>query len=219
MNQPPLLESRPAQGIPYIPQHAPFTPDQRAWLNGYLAGMFSRALDDMPGQQATVEEPDTLKPLYILYGSQTGSAEGLAKSMSAAAKTRGYQPTVLELNDYQQMNRSEPVTAMILTSTWGAGDPPESAEQFWTDLQDKEATSWDQVSYAVLALGDRNYSDFCGAGKRFDERLSALGATRLLPRVDCDVDFEEEAEAWMERIWQTLEMQDSVAPVTSYYIK
>ena len=86
---------------------------------------------------------------------------------------------------------------LIVTSTWGEGDPPDNALGFWERIKAEDHPRLDGLRYSVLALGDHNYEDFCGCGRRFDERLTALGATRLHPRQDCDTDYDEPAKAWM----------------------
>lgn len=201
----PLLKSDSNRDIPYIPVQAPFTPEQRAWLNGYLAGMFSRAVQDGPTEKLTTSPPPPKPTLHILYGSQSGTAEGIAKDLARQAASKGFEPVVIELNEFEKMDRSKPQTALIVTSTWGEGEPPDNALTFWNSIQQSEASDWKNVSYSVLALGDSNYSDFCGAGKLFDARLEALGARRILDRVDCDVDDETPSEDWMQRIWGALE--------------
>src|SRR5206468_9892989 len=93
---------------------------------------------------------------------------------------------------------------IIVTSTWGDGDPPDNAAGFWQHLNSGAAPQVEHLSYSVLALGDKNYSDFCGAGKKFDERLEQLGAKRIHPRAECDVDYEATAKAWIEALWEPL---------------
>ena len=201
----PLLKSESTGSIPYIPAQAPFSPEQRAWLNGYLAGMFSRALQDAPHGQPSASDSKSKATVHILYGSQSGTAEGIAKDLAKQAQSRGFDSVILELNDYQKMDRTQDQTALIVTSTWGDGEPPDNALKFWDDIQATNRDDWKKVSYSVLALGDSNYAEFCGAGKSFDERLHALGATRLHERVDCDVDYEEPTEQWTQHIWDILE--------------
>jgi len=62
-----------------------------------------------------------------------------------------------------------------------------------------------QLSFAVLALGDRNYANFCGAGRKFDERFEQLGARRIHTRSDCDTDYEPTAKGWLEGLWPALD--------------
>ena len=88
--------------LPYIPESAPFTQEQRAYLNGFFAGLFSRAptADEAPGNGAPAEK--VAQPLTILFGSQTGNAEGLARRTAKEAAKRGFSPTVLEMLGFEQ---------------------------------------------------------------------------------------------------------------------
>ena len=191
-------------GIPYIPSSAPFTAEQRAWLNGYLAGLFTDANLGEPGvaQQAASAKPS--KPLLVLFGSQSGTAEGLAKKFAKEAEAKGYAPRVMELNAAAQLDLTQEARAVIITSTWGDGDPPDNATNFWSHISADTAPKLDNLSYSILALGDKNYSEFCGAGKKFDERLEKLGAKRIHPRVDCDLDYDAPAKGWMDGVWPAL---------------
>jgi sulfite reductase (NADPH) flavoprotein alpha-component len=193
-------------GIPYIPSSAPFTPEQRAWLNGYLAGLFADANLGEPGatsrsQSAPAKPAD---PLLVLYGSQSGSAEGLAKKFAKEAATKGFAPRVMELNAAAKLDLTQEARAVIITSTWGDGEPPDNATEFWSHISAEAAPKLANLNYSVLALGDKNYSEFCGAGKKFDERLETLGAKRIHPRVDCDLDYEALAKGWMDSVWPAL---------------
>jgi sulfite reductase (NADPH) flavoprotein alpha-component len=191
--------------IPYIPETAPFTPEQRAWLNGFLAGLFSNAnaggapMPQLPGGPAANAEP-----LTILFGSQTGSAEGLAKKFAKDAEKRGFAPKILALNDHEQAGLATGGKAVIISSTWGDGEPPDNAVNFWSWINADSAPRLENLHFAVLGLGDKNYSDFCGASKKFDLRLEALGAKRLAPRGECDVDYEAPAATWIDGLWDKL---------------
>ena len=183
-------------GIPYIPSSAPFSPEQRAWLNGYLAGLFADANLGEPGaarqnQSAPAKPAD---PLLVLFGSQSGTAEGLAKKFAKEAATKGFAPRVMELNAAAKLDLTQEARAVIITSTWGDGDPPDNATEFWSHISAEAAPKLANLNYSVLALGDKNYSEFCGAGKKFDEQLEKLGARRIHPRVDCDLDYESLAD-------------------------
>jgi sulfite reductase (NADPH) flavoprotein alpha-component len=185
--------------VPHIPESAPFSLEQRAWLNGFLAGMFSAAQPNGASAPATNAEP-----LLILFGSQTGSAEGLAKKLAKESSGHGYAPKVLALNDYEQVNLAATNKAVIISSTWGDGDAPDNAVIFWNWLKADSAPRLENLNFAVLGLGDKNYSDFCGASKKMDTRLEALGAKRLVPRGECDVDYESAAKTWTENLWAKL---------------
>ncbi len=200
--------------IPHIPETAPFTPEQRAWLNGFLAGIFSQVPPgSSPATQRSGAPPANAEPLLVMFGSQTGSAEGLAKRVAKEAQQRGFAPKVLALNDHAQANLAAGGKAVIISSTWGEGDPPDNAVNFWSWLAAESAPRLDNLQFAVLGLGDRNYSDFCGASKKFDARLEALGAKRLAPRLECDVDYEPLAKSWLDTLWDKLGGTDgSVSP-------
>ena len=191
-------------GIPFIPTTAPFSPEQRAWLNGYLAGMFSDANLGASTPGAPEASPASKEPLLILYGSQSGTAEGLAKQIAKEAAPKGFDSRVMELNAFASARLEEQSRLVVVTSTWGEGDPPDNAVEFWKHISSDEAPRLEQLHYSVLALGDSNYAEFCGAGKRFDERLAALGAKRIHDRVDCDVDYEEPARQWINDLWNKL---------------
>lgn len=192
-------------GIPYIPSSAPFTAEQRAWLNGYLAGLFADANLGEPGLALPPAAAKPSEPLLVLFGSQSGTAEGLAKKFAKEAEAKGFAPRVMELNAATKLDLTQEPRAVIITSTWGDGDPPDNATAFWSHISADSAPKLDNLNYSVLALGDKNYAEFCGAGKKFDERLEKLGAKRIHPRVDCDLDYEVPAKGWMDGVWPALQ--------------
>ena len=184
--------------VPVVPEEAPFNETQRAWLNGYLVGKFSNANTAAPAEAVALET------LTILWGSQSGSAEGLAKRMGKAAAGFGFGARVLSMEDFAKVDFAKHTRMILLTSTWGDGDPPDNAVAFWEHLNSAAAPSLKGVRFSVLALGDSNYEDFCGAGKMFDRRFEELGAERIHPRVDCDVDYDEPAAEWTKGVWESL---------------
>jgi sulfite reductase (NADPH) flavoprotein alpha-component len=117
-----------------IPDNAPFSPEQRAWLNGFLAGLFSRAplaAADLAGAPSPAAP---LQPLTILFGSQTGNAEALAKKAAKAAGQRGFAPTVCDMANYERPSLAREQNLLIITSTYGDGEPPDNAKAFWDAL-------------------------------------------------------------------------------------
>ncbi len=190
--------------IPFIPESAPFNAEQRAWLNGFLAGLFSQVPGGAPAPQLNSAPPKAGEPLLILFGSQTGSAEGLAKKLAKESESRGFLPKLAALNDFESAGLATATKAVIISSTWGDGEPPDNAVNFWNWIKADAAPRLENLSFAVLGLGDKNYSDFCGASKKFDERLAALGAKRLAPRGECDVDYEGPAKSWIDALWDKL---------------
>ncbi|HTZ60019.1 MAG TPA: sulfite reductase flavoprotein subunit alpha [Acidobacteriaceae bacterium] len=175
--------------IPYIPENAPFTPEQRAWLNGLLAGLFSNA-----PQAATQAKPS--RRIAVLYASQSGTAEGLARKLAKELKAQGHTPAVSTLVGYTPAALAAESCALILASTYGDGDAPDEVQPFYEQLCLEHFPCMDKLSYAVFALGDRHYEHFCKFGKDLDAKLAALGANRLADCVDCDVDVDEPFAQW-----------------------
>ncbi|HVU37553.1 MAG TPA: sulfite reductase subunit alpha [Opitutales bacterium] len=186
MNPPPL--------VPYIPDNAPFSTEQRAWLNGLLAGMFSRT----GAAPAAAPAARPMSPLTILFGSQTGTAEGLAKRAAKEAGKRGFAPTVLDMAQTSATKLAAEKNLLIITSTYGEGEPPDNAKALHAALHAEGAPLFAGVRYSVCALGDRNYAQFCQCGRDFDQLLHKLGATRALPHAECDVDYEEMFLKWLD---------------------
>lgn len=204
---PPVLQ------IPYVPESAPFTPEQRAYLNGFLAGMFSH-VPATGGATATPPAPKPLEPLTVLFGSQTGHCEGLAKRIAKEAGKRGFAPTVHDLAKYPLAQLPGERAVLLVTSTYGDGEPPDNAKAFWEHIAPASAPRLDGVRFSVCAVGDSSYAKFCGFGKDVDSRLEALGAVRALPRLDCDVEYEEAFVQWLSAVLSALapgEPQPAVA--------
>jgi sulfite reductase (NADPH) flavoprotein alpha-component len=191
--------------IPFIPDNAPFTPSQRAWLNGFLAGMFSQTAAPAGAAQPIA----AAKPkLNVLFGSQSGNAESIAKRLVKEAKKQGYEATIAALEKASPAALAQERCALIITSTWGEGDPPENAVNFWEQLIAENDLKLAGLNYSVLALGDTNYQHFCGFGKSLDSRLQAMGARRIFERVDCNVDFETGAARWQTGVFEALKNAD-----------
>jgi len=186
------------QFVPVLPDNAPFTPEQRAYLNGFLAGLFSRA--PLPNLAAPAAESKPLTPLTILFGSQTGNAENLSKRIAKEAGKRGFAPTIQDLGKYATAQLVSEQSLLVVTSTFGDGEPPDNAKAFWEFLSSESAPKLAQMKFSLLALGDTNYAKFCAFGKGVDERLEKLGATRIHPRTDCDVEYEEPFAKWMDGV-------------------
>jgi sulfite reductase (NADPH) flavoprotein alpha-component len=176
--------------VPQIPPDAPFTEEQRAWLNGFLAGIFSRTA---PASAPAV----SLTPLTILYASQTGTAESLAKKAAKAAAARGFSPAVIDAATVSAEALQAHANLLLITSTYGDGEPPDSAKALHAALAADTAPALSPVRYSICALGDTNYTLFCQAGKDFDAYLEKRGATRVHPRADCDVDYDASFETWL----------------------
>ena len=190
--------------VPFIPENAPFTPEQRLWLNGYLAGLFSNAGGDRAAAGLNAVAGAPKEPLLVLYGSQTGTAEGVAKKTAKAAEARGFAPRLVCLDKFETVELAKEERLLVITSTYGDGDPPDNAQGFWSWLSSDAAPRLEHTRFSVLALGDTNYPAFCEFGKKCDARLESLGAQRIHARTDCDVDYEPNMNAWTEGVFTAL---------------
>ncbi|HAB16842.1 MAG TPA: sulfite reductase subunit alpha [Verrucomicrobiota bacterium] len=180
--------------VPVLPESAPFTAEQRAYLNGFLAGLFSCAPSNVA---SSATAPPTLEPLTILWGSQTGTCEALAKRLAKEAGRQGFAPTIHDLAQFSVAQLATERNVLIVTSTYGDGEPPDNARAFWDLLVAPTAPPLTKLRFSLCALGDSNYPKFCGFGRELDLRLEQLGATRLHPRIDCDVEYDEAFLRWM----------------------
>ncbi|MEM6709161.1 MAG: sulfite reductase flavoprotein subunit alpha [Pseudomonadota bacterium] len=180
-----------------FPEDAPFTAEQQAWISGYLAGMKAQ----LKAQDASQDTNNAAGPgplLNVLYGSQTGNAESVAEDAAAMAMNQGMEVTLKEL-DAVSVDELQAMTAcLVVVSTYGEGEMPDNAKLFWESVSSTQAPRLEQLTYAVLGLGDTSYDQFCQSAKLIDTRLEQLGARRAAQRIDCDVDFEDPATAWLE---------------------
>lgn len=171
------------------------TPLQRSWLSGFLAGV-DVANANVAAQPPAAAPPRAKEKLTILFGSETGNAEGLALKARKAAQKLGFDARLLDMADATPEAISAARSLVVIASTWGEGDPPQRAAAFYKSLMEEGAPRLDGVRFAVLALGDTAYANFCATGRAIDERLAALGATRIADRADLDLDFAKKAAAW-----------------------
>ena len=181
-------------------------PAQMQWVSGYIAGLAANSLSAPTSTLAATTAPsaDASERLHILYGSQTGNGERVALALKRAAEDQGFPVSTTSLADFKPaaLKRESLVTFVI--STHGEGDPPDDAELFHEYLLSKKAPPLNDLKYAVFALGDSSYVNFCQTGREFDTRLAELGASRLLDIVECDVDFDAEASAWTAAVTAAL---------------
>ena len=207
---------------PMLPDTAPFaqehiaalnrvmsvtTAEQRAWLSGYLAGLQAAS-----GSQAAVPAAPPAKraPLTILFGTESGNAEALAAQVRKAATKLGFAAKVVDMADFSPAQAAAAENLVVIASTWGEGDPPQRAVDFYEGLLAEDAPRFEKTRFAVLALGDRAYAQFCEIGRKIDERLAALGGARIVERIECDLDFETPAAGWINSTLERLNAEVGV---------
>lgn len=192
-------------------------PGQALWLSGYFAGLERAALqaiappaEGLAGSILSAAlAPAATRTLTILFGSETGNCAELARAAAEAARGAGLAASIADMAQYKTQKLKDEQDLLVIASTHGEGDPPQSAKPFFEFLESRKAPKLKGVRYAVLALGDSTYEHYCGAGKWLDKRLAELGATSLTERVDCDVDFDDAAAAWISGIVGKLDQRST----------
>jgi sulfite reductase (NADPH) flavoprotein alpha-component len=195
-----------------------YSPLQLAWASGYLAA--KSEISPVAGAVSAAVQSAPSATLTILFASQTGNAKGVAAKLADAAKAAGITVNLKNVADYKPKSLKNETHLLIVASTNGEGEPPDDAIEFHEFLGGKKAPKLPQLKYSVLSLGDSSYEFFCQTGKDFDERLSALGATAVSARVDCDLDYDVEAKAWITTVVDSFKdeltaNESSLAPVVS----
>lgn len=182
-------------------------PAQRLWLSGFLAGGIASSAEP-EAQPASPARPIAT----ILYGSQSGNCEQLAKQLHDALSRRGLPVATLDMLDCDKKQLQEAQHLFVLVSTHGEGDPPDRARPLYELLHGRKAPKLDHLQFSVLALGDSSYEKFCETGRRFDARLEALGARRLHALSECDVDFHTKADEWIQTVVRSLASSTASTP-------
>ena len=183
-----------------------FSATQLAWLSGYCWARSQNGQAAAVG--STVASANTVaaaptavaRKITVLSASQTGNARRVAEQLLVQLQEASLDAQLVAAGDYKAKNIASEDILLIVASTQGEGEPAEEAVSLHKFLHGKKAPPLDQLSYAVLALGDTSYPNYCQAGKDFDAALEKLGATRLAERVDCDLDFQAASEAWRTQV-------------------
>lgn len=135
--------------------------------------------------------------LYIIYGSRTGNSRSIAELTERYANQLGLKTSILEMKNMKFELLYQIHNLLLIVSTHGEGDPPAVASEFYEYLHDSKRRQVERLNLSVLALGDSSYKDYCKTGKDFENRLLQLGAKKMLPLQECDVDYEEVARDWI----------------------
>ena len=197
------------------------TPAQLAWVGGYLSGLSlgdsdSNGNNIIPFPQQVHPAPAARPEVSttILYGSQTGNSKGIAEKLQQALQATGHATQLKSLRDYRPQQLKKEQRVVFVVSTHGNGEPPDDALGFFRFINSSRAPKLNELNFAVLALGDSSYEEYCQTGQELDLRLEALGATRWLNRIDCDVDFAEDATNWRQQVLEKADSENKPAANT-----
>lgn len=201
-----------SSGVPMLPENAPVSPAARLWINGVLAGTYSRAGADTSTAPPAAPSLADAQTVTLLWASQTGNSEALATRLQAEFRTAGIAAQSICMDDYPAGELGKPGSLILISSTYGDGDPPDNGRGFWEFLSEDTAPRLEHLQFAVCGLGDSSYDQFCQHGKNLDARLAELGAQRLAGRLDCDADHEPEIGPWLKLVIKRL---NGAAPGTA----
>lgn len=187
------------------------TQQELVWISGYLYGLSESAGGTGTAPTGAVAE---VPAVTILVGTQTGNSTAVAEKLKDAINGAGGKASVTDMLDYRAKGLKDESHVIVVTSTYGEGEPPDTALEFFNTVMGKKGPKMNDVSYAVLGLGDSSYEFFCKTAEDIDKRFAELGATSLLPRVDCDVDYDEQVDQWISELVPLVTQASSVAGAT-----
>lgn len=185
--------------------------DELIWMNGYLNGIVKNMV-------ATVAAPAAIdnnsKKITIVYGTETGNSKKLATDFAAKAKQKQVHAKVIGMDQYRLTDLTKEEYLLAVVSTHGEGEPPAAAKKFYDHIHNN-GFKLEKLKYGVLALGDTSYPLFCKTGEDVDEQLNKLGGDRIVPLQKCDVEYDEEANNWIDTVLKKITAPKKEAVVTT----
>jgi len=182
--------------------------EELAWMNTYISSQLAPgASEQAPAQKFTSNK------VTITYGTETGNSKRVATDFAARAKKIGINAKLVSLDQYRLTDLPKEEYFLTVISTQGEGEPPEAAKKFYDHIHNN-GFKLEKLKYSVLALGDTSYPLFCKTGEEVDEQLNRLGGSRIVDIQKCDVEFDEDASQWFERVLKKLSETGTPAVAT-----
>ena len=152
---------------------------------------------EVQGSEPAEISLDGDRSLLVLSGSQSGNSEGVAAKVGKDAPDYGLEATVKGMDEIQIGDLAAYKRILVICSTWGEGEMPDNAEDLWQAANGSGAPKLTGTHFSVCSLGDTSYEFFCQSGIDWDGWFESVGANRITPRVDCDVDYDALANSWV----------------------
>ena len=188
-----------------------YSKEELIWINGYLSGIVANGKTNGAAHTNGHDVKTTsTKKISLAFGTETGNAKKLATHLAAVAKKKGVNAKLTDLSQYRFNDLSKEEYFFVVISTQGEGEPPIPAKKFYDHIHEQQL-SLPGLKFSVLALGDSSYPQFCKTGEDVDAQFDKFGAKRVVPLQKCDVDYEEDAEQWFEKVLTVIESKPEAA--------
>lgn len=186
--------------------------DEAIWASGYLAGLAggTTLTAALPPQQIDHSIQNAVKKITLAYGTETGNSKKLATTLAGIIKKKDIQVKLTDLSQYKAKDLSKEEFFFVVISTQGEGDPPVLAKKFYDYIYENEI-NLSNLKFGVLALGDSSYPLFCKTGEDVDSRFENLGGQRIIPLKKCDIDYEQDAQNWIEHLFEAVHKTSGIS--------
>lgn len=142
--------------------------------------------------------------MLILYGTQTGTSEDYSRALESDSQHFGFNTEIKDLNNVKPEDLQSEKLCILLVSTYGEGEPPDRAKDFYESIHDlnQEQLDLSNLEYSVFGLGNSQYTHYQAMSRFFDKKLKSLGANQVFQRGEGDVDInlEEAFEDWKSNL-------------------